>query len=338
MATMKKHEVLGLDLSRLYREPVFTSQSKEKSHQLLSNNLVDHDLYWREGTVDTAFFHATIGCCDIFALRYGAEVEVHPKPFTDFVLIQTPLHGSASIQCDGAALEVKPGQLLILAPSYNVRLTWHSGCEQLIVKVPRSLLQSTWETLISEDSCTEEVSIPSLFHLEGRQGTRGLRLISELLDQLTNENEAPPQWRHHLEVSLATFILTHKPSTDIIPSPSLGDRKLKLLAKRVDTVMRNRLTTHTTLSKLSSECGASVRNLNNICRKLYDKSPMEHMRNLRLEAARKSLLNSQSLSVTEVALTYRFTHLGRFSNYYYERFGELPRQTLAHLFTHKSAQ
>ena len=52
----------------------------------------------------------------------------------------------------------------------------------------------------------------------------------------------------------------------------------------------------------------------------------EKLRALRLDAAR-TRLKLDDASVTEVALSVGFAHLGRFSEYYRERFGELPRET-----------
>ena len=59
-----------------------------------------------------------------------------------------------------------------------------------------------------------------------------------------------------------------------------------------------------------------------------DTTPMNALRALRLDAARQRLLDGACANVTEAALAVGFGHLGRFSEYYKERFGELPRQTL----------
>ena len=59
-----------------------------------------------------------------------------------------------------------------------------------------------------------------------------------------------------------------------------------------------------------------------------DTTPMNALRALRLDAARQRLLDGACANVTEAALAVGFGHLGRFSKYYKERFGELPRQTL----------
>lgn len=317
--------VADLDLSNLCREPIFTSQSRQESHRLLARELVEHDLRWSQGAVDTAFFRAAIGRCDVFVLRYGAEVEVRPKPFQDFVLIQTPLRGSAALECDGISLDAEPGQLTVLAPQHDAKLTWRAGCEQLIVKVPKALLRPASAQLAAHGGPTELALLP-LFKLEGRHGARGLRLLGELLDQLPANDEGleeNPPWRRQVEESLSMFVLTHQPTTQPVLVDSLQDRK----ARKVEALMRSRLTETVTLQTLAFECGMSVRSLSNLCQRYYGQAPMERMRTLRLEAARERLLSSPNVTVTEVALDYGFTHLGRFSSYYRERFGELPRQT-----------
>ncbi|MFC3608613.1 AraC family transcriptional regulator [Stutzerimonas tarimensis] len=333
MTAMQSLTAAGLDLSGLCREPVFTSRCRAESHQLLARELVEHDLSWRQGAVDTAFFRAAIGRCDLFVLRYGAEVEVRPQPFNDFVLMQLPLRGSASLLCDGVALEARPGQLSVLAPRHEARLVWRRGCEQLLVKVPRSLLQPARARLLDEGALTADVDLPPLFQLEGRQGARGLRLLGELLDQLPGTgDEENPLWRRHLEESLSMFLLTHQPAMPRVGkgpvvSRSLAERQLRRQVDKVETVIQAQLTAAVSLRELAAACGMSVRSLSNLCQRCHGQSPMERLRNLRLDAARERLLASRDLSVTEVALDYGFTHLGRFAGYYRERFGELPRET-----------
>ena len=56
----------------------------------------------------------------------------------------------------------------------------------------------------------------------------------------------------------------------------------------------------------------------------HNHSPMVLLRNRRLDAVRARLLQQPSPCVTDAALEFGFGHLGRFSSYYRERFGEAP--------------
>jgi transcriptional regulator GlxA family with amidase domain len=53
-------------------------------------------------------------------------------------------------------------------------------------------------------------------------------------------------------------------------------------------------------------------------------SPTIWLRNLRLDAVDKHLRTKPGMSITEVALLYGFGHMGRFSHYFYQRFGHHP--------------
>ncbi|GLO55083.1 hypothetical protein PPUJ20066_11190 [Pseudomonas putida] len=57
-------------------------------------------------------------------------------------------------------------------------------------------------------------------------------------------------------------------------------------------------------------------------------SPSNYVRTVRLNIARKLLLLSPHDKIQGAALDAGFSHLGRFSKYYYDFFGELPSQTV----------
>ena len=82
------------------------------------------------------------------------------------------------------------------------------------------------------------------------------------------------------------------------------------------------------LDDLARAAGVSVRGLNQLCQRHHGTSPMALLRNRRLDAVRARLQQQPSPCVTDAALEFGFGHLGRFSSYYRERFGELPSQTV----------
>ncbi|MCM5557212.1 helix-turn-helix domain-containing protein [Pleomorphomonas sp. NRK JP5] len=62
------------------------------------------------------------------------------------------------------------------------------------------------------------------------------------------------------------------------------------------------------------------------------RGPGSWMRDQRLNGARRDLLDRDNrASVSEVAVRWGFWHLGRFSHYYNDLFGELPSQTAMRL-------
>jgi transcriptional regulator GlxA family with amidase domain len=79
---------------------------------------------------------------------------------------------------------------------------------------------------------------------------------------------------------------------------------------------------------LARSLGVSVRSLFRGFQRLRGYGPMEAVRRARLLCVRRDLLAADpGEKVTDVAMRWGFYHLGRFSGFYSEHFGELPSQT-----------
>ena len=80
--------------------------------------------------------------------------------------------------------------------------------------------------------------------------------------------------------------------------------------------------------QLAGIAGVSLRSLYSGFREFLGVSPMQYLRDLRMENVREELVNGEATNVAGVALRWGFAHLGRFSTEDKQRYGETPRQTL----------
>jgi AraC-like DNA-binding protein len=85
-----------------------------------------------------------------------------------------------------------------------------------------------------------------------------------------------------------------------------------------------------TVSRLAARCHISVRALQEGFRRHLGTSPMAHLREVRLRRAHQTLLASDpaTVTVTEVAIRWGFTNLGRFTTAHTARYNESPVATL----------
>ena len=85
-----------------------------------------------------------------------------------------------------------------------------------------------------------------------------------------------------------------------------------------------------TRDELADLTGVSIRSLSRAFEAKYGLGPMAFVRQRRLDACYAQLLGSDrdTTSVTEVAMSYGFWHLGKFAIAYKETFGESPSETL----------
>lgn len=96
---------------------------------------------------------------------------------------------------------------------------------------------------------------------------------------------------------------------------------------RVRQFIEEHLTEDISLEQLMAVARVSERSLYTLFERQVGLSPRDYMRQRKLERVHAELQTATARSVTEVALDHGFLHLGRFSEVYRKRFGELPSQT-----------
>lgn len=83
------------------------------------------------------------------------------------------------------------------------------------------------------------------------------------------------------------------------------------------------------VARLASVCGLSERSLHRVTVRIFGVAPIALLRRQRLSRARADLQAlALETTVTSVALSWGFTHLGRFSRDYARQFGESPSETM----------
>lgn len=340
-----------LDLSPIYRRPVFHSRSAAQTQRALAREIIDHDLRWGRGDVFTALYRRDLADIGMMILRYGAEVEVTPAALRDFVLVQMPLAGAAEIECETRTLSLRAGEAAVVAPQHAVRLLWQPGCEQLILKIPAELYRQA-------AGIAGGASLPGgdgrggwstpIYKLAPSLVPQWLSLVQQLVMLLGARQDgaspAPagavtfdPAWVAHFERTAALFLYSHQPDGGVAANAGDdghdtdddGEGVASRLA-RMEAFVRARLCAPLSLDDLARAACVSPRTLNAMCRRHRGVSPMVLVRNLRLDAVRRELVARPGASLTDLALTYGFGHLGRFAAYYRARFGELPTQTRRH--------
>ena len=170
-----------------------------------------------------------------------------------------------------------------------------------------------------------------VFDLAASSATRwntGLQLmLSELLDHdsLLCTNRDVGQLENFL---MAALLLGH--SSNRSEMFVAGNSQRRAVRAACDFIDRN-LTLPLNVADIAEAAGVGVRTLQNHFADDLGQTPMSYLRDARLDRVRAELAdlpNSAGVKVTDVALRWGFSHLGRFSAAYRDRFGESPSQTL----------
>ena len=135
-------------------------------------------------------------------------------------------------------------------------------------------------------------------------------------------------WHEAKRQAVDAFLRVVPPQLDQLPAELLHPRQAKLRAA-VEHIHAH-ADDPITITDLAQVAGLSVRSVQEAFRRTFGLSPLNYLRQVRLDRVHEELLarDYRTVSVGQVATRWGFAHLGRFSASYAERFGEYPKQTL----------
>ncbi|WP_295812375.1 AraC family transcriptional regulator [uncultured Nitratireductor sp.] len=317
-------------LKALYRHRIFHSRERMDSHALVANELADHHLRWYAGRVDTQLYKFDTPRLSLYSLRYGAEVGILPDLYDRFSLVHFSLSGGIEIEADRQRQSVRQGQAIVSTPTSNINLRWSQNSEQLILRLPHSLLEDTANAMRMPDLYRAMRQNPGLMLSDAaaRQWQAQLQAFVAL-EGSSSGNEALQPWLAHLEHGMAMFLLLQL-KTKRHDCGEEGATRLTVERRRLDRLYdyaAANLSRPVTLSDLARAAALSERHLNTFCQTHLGLSPMSWLRGLRLDALRATLQAHPERELADLAMLHGFFHLGRFSAAYRDRFGELPSET-----------
>ena len=134
-------------------------------------------------------------------------------------------------------------------------------------------------------------------------------------------------WDYLAEQALIAAFLTHQAST-IAAMLARADHAAMPAALRPERhFMPANLSEPIARSDIARAAGVNVRSLQIAFQQVFGKSPIQVLRDTRLDAAHCQLSqHDMAASVTDAAFSSGFSHLGRLSRDFKARFGYLPSQ------------
>lgn len=284
-------------------------------------------------SLNTHLYSKRVGQISLHLLEYGAEVKVEPDCFDGFVLVEIPLHGGGRYRCGRESLDGDTGHAVVMSPGKPVHLDLAPSLSQLIVKLDQQLVDRTCAAHLGYQT-REPVSFDLGLDLNGRAGRAWMSTLRHVIEGSETFPELLDNaiYCAHIEQMLIDALLYAHPHTLshrftlTQATPAVAPAYVRRAVEYLETHVAEAITIET----LADAVGVSARALFNAFRNTYDQTPMGYLRELRLHRVREALLAGapKAESLTQLAMQWGFFHYGRFAQYYGERFGERPQDTL----------
>lgn len=307
-----------------------STRDRDKARHIMTHRFKRHELNCVSEPDRFDFRHS---CADVpegsfNVLHYGAGVEIDPGAFESFYMLEMPLSGGTDIAIGSSSFRSRPDRATVLSPGRKFTSFWHPGTTQIMLKIDKTSLIRRWRSGLEDDDDTWPMFHPSL-DLSTPSGWRVRSLMLQLLNEFRHSTNRPDWGFEKTTLSGAIidalFADFARNGLGRIESEHLQVHPRHV--RRCVQFIRGNLQSDLSISVLARVAGTSERTLFDGFRQFVGQAPMQFVLEQRLKAARSRLRQGAS-SVAEVATCCGFNHMGRFSKYYHEAFGERPSATL----------
>jgi AraC-like DNA-binding protein len=265
-------------------------------------------------------------------LRFGDAMRIRTAEAANYHL-DIPTAGSAVMRSGlGRPVYATPTTGAVFMPGRPADLDCDRDCAQICLMFPRNELHAELESLLGAPASRPlEFSRPmDLATPAGATFVETLRLIDSA-SAPGNRLLEHPLAALRLEQTLALALLLTQPnnySAALDKTPKTSGRRP--VARAIESI-RARPEHPWTVATLAAEVAVSVRSLQAGFARSVGQTPMRYLQQVRLERVHAELTQAEpgATTITETAMRWGFTHLGRFANQYRTTFGELPSATLA---------
>ena len=220
--------------------------------------------------------------------------------------------------CFGNA-KLKEGDILFFDDKEYYSLFNNDTFEASIVSIPRKGFRKLTQMLtiyrnkVIQDS-NNMLTAQMLHILESFKSNPSIR----------NDIQQQAEMEAEIIKCIETLLETQCPC---FPKLTKGER----IALEIRDRIYKRVTKKVTISSLSQEFNVSEQTLQNAFKSLFGITPNKFLRNLKLNHVRQALIEAdpEKETILRIANRWGFTHMGHFSRYYTDLFGENPSLTLA---------
>lgn len=317
-------KALKNDTNRLLFHSVSLDEVREEVAAAYKPHRLDIEA---DNGLDARMHSLSLGQVKFNRLTYGANVRIDPKHLEQFYLIQMPVCGRADIISGENHIALDANLASVLNPTDPLSMWWSGDCDMLMFRIERDAV---------ERACGQQLGRPlgAPLSFKSELSWRDNPVWSNMMLYLTRLLEECPSAtdqvliRHQLEqlvINTLLAIQTHS-YTDAMNQP--GQTLAPRYVKRVEEYIEEHASEALTPGQLAELAGVSIRTLYAGFHDFRQTSPMEHLRQIRLRRVKATLeAKAEQVSVTDAALSWGFTHMGRFSQEYQRAFGEKPSDT-----------
>jgi AraC-like DNA-binding protein len=283
----------------------------------------------QHGLISVEDRHFAVGRCSIWNGRCHSGMRVALAQAPDAYALYLPSSGVMEIDAGSKRLISKPAMGLLGDMSRFERLTLHEGRSHMGMAFEKSAMIQQLSELL-DSPVIGGIDFADTIDLATEKGGR-IAALGHLAWSCLNVDEADQPSAAFVERLLQAMMIALLETVPNNYSARLAKPISPAIPKRLKRAieyMHGNISSPMGVADIAREAGTSVRALQAAFQQFKDTTPLNYLRTIRLEGARRALTDPAIfLPVAEVARSWGFSHMGRFAALYHQSFGEMPSNT-----------
>ncbi len=263
--------------------------------------------------------------------KFKHGISVLPIPRKRLFFLELPLSGQLQLSYRGRDISFSHNSTYLIASDEPVLYRYQENANHITVGIDKDLLNAYAQKLVNGQQERELTLHPQLlWRTPAAASFRGyLEFITRDLvrgGSLFNS----PLIATEVQNTIFSMLLSASDNNYLPLETQLEEACLPAYVRQARDYIEANLDRQVSLADITDAAGVHVTTLLKGFKQHYEISPIAYLKQKRLEAAYRTLLAAEPLtiSVAQVATQWRFFHLSRFARDYRQLFGELPSETL----------
>lgn len=307
---------------------LFNSDDYQTIKDKISHYLCPHQFDVDEASsLNTCLNGFSFGNSALYDLKYSAAVAITIDKASPHYLFRFNLEGQCKVEHAKSQVLQSYGIMTVTHPHTQNRIITNHRCRNIILKLTQQDVDTQLCKMLGYtpvEAITFDSGVPI--------AAEGLNAIVETLNYLCHAYCNIQNWSFisaSFNQYLIELILLKVPSNY---SQRLNARRPKVLPsymRKAQHYVQQHLQSQISLADLSVFCGVSSRTLQKGFNQYCEQTPIEYIRDQRMQWVHQALVNSHSSdTVTDILLQNGIQSMGHFSSLYKKRYGCLPSETL----------
>lgn len=314
-------------------QTVRSADSLDEATDVVSRNIYPHklrvaDAHGRNLRCLTSALD--LGDCALGYVQYGFNVVIDSGVISEYLLVKSTISGQGRVICGNQAVTSNPGSIIMTSMTRATFVSMTPECRHLTARICRKAL----EYRIAE-KLGRRLSEPLLFGFEvssdsdfGRAWHQLLRHICDLSATAPKALAAEDIRKQYSRTMIE--LLVHAAPHNYSESLERGaNHAVPWYVRRAREYMHEHVADLRSIAEVAGSVGVTPRTLQNGFRQVFNMTPAEYVRDIRIQALHEALLRADpSQGVTEVMQNMGIVNFGRYAQYYRRKIGVAPSVTL----------